>query len=376
METGTEDWGLTRRPTLASSWEAACGALTQSLLLSRAGLGAPDFDWEELLAPPAPGQDLVILKRSLSSQDENPCFLYLRCDPKGGEEIVSIGILSSARNMEVYLGEEYCGTSRGKNVCTVLDNSDHEKIILYKNYLKLEPATNVCKIKHCIPIEEQIQSVLGNTAYKHIIGLQSSSASGTLDKSSSTSFPFRTGLTFGNMTENLKAYIDKCPQPPGGGNTAYLDECKIVPQNHSLLENDLKNVVSSFLPKKASDNSNIPNSELLPFLQNLCSQVNHLHVGHNAEWQRNITKPSEAILGLGMEEQPVCSYLEKILSKSMELMEKKLTDYIDQRIYKLQEHIDDKIALLMDLLQNPSSPPTGMPLRLYDSGERLSNGER
>ncbi|XP_062959441.1 ATPase PAAT-like isoform X1 [Cynocephalus volans] len=127
METGTEDWGLTRRPTLASSWEAACGALTQSLLLSRAGLGAPDFDWEELLAPPAPGQDLVILKRSLSSQDENPCFLYLRCDPKGGEEIVSIGILSSARNMEVYLGEEYCGTCRGKNVCTVLDNRAAKK---------------------------------------------------------------------------------------------------------------------------------------------------------------------------------------------------------------------------------------------------------
>ena len=64
----------------------------------------------------------MILKRNLNGQDENPCFLHLRCDPHGGEEIVSIGILSSARNMEVYLGEEYCGTSRGKNVCNVLDN--------------------------------------------------------------------------------------------------------------------------------------------------------------------------------------------------------------------------------------------------------------
>ena len=64
----------------------------------------------------------MTLKRNLNGQDENPCFLYLRCDPHGGEEIVSIGILSSARNMEVYLGEEYCGTSRGKNVCNVLDN--------------------------------------------------------------------------------------------------------------------------------------------------------------------------------------------------------------------------------------------------------------
>lgn len=67
-------------------------------------------------------QDLVTLKRSPKSQEENPCFLYLRCDPHGGEEIVSVGILSSARHMEVYLGEEYCGTSRGKNVCNVLEN--------------------------------------------------------------------------------------------------------------------------------------------------------------------------------------------------------------------------------------------------------------
>lgn len=77
-----------------------------------------------------------------------------------------------------------------------------------------------------------------------------------------------------------------------------------------------------------------------------------------------------------MGKPPVWSYLEKILSKNVELMEKKLMDHIDQRIYKLQEHIDNKIALLMDLLQNPNSPPPGTPLRRYDSGERLSNGER
>lgn len=55
METRTEDRGLTRRPTLASSWDVAGGALTHNLLLTRAGLGPGDFDWEELLAPPAPG---------------------------------------------------------------------------------------------------------------------------------------------------------------------------------------------------------------------------------------------------------------------------------------------------------------------------------
>lgn len=55
METGTEDAGLTRRLMLASSWDAASGALAQSLVLTRAGVGAQDFAWEELLGPPAPG---------------------------------------------------------------------------------------------------------------------------------------------------------------------------------------------------------------------------------------------------------------------------------------------------------------------------------
>lgn len=445
METETVHGSLTRRLTLASSWDAACGALAQSLRLTRAGLGARDADWEELLAPPASGQDHVILKRNLNNQDENPCFLYLRCDPHGGEEIVSIGILSSARNMEVYLGEEYCGTSRGKNVCNVLDNSEHEKITLYKKYLKLESSTHACKIKllsfgekncvfiskvvvhvrpvsapssagspalgsridlekvqtimesmgsklspgaqqlmnmvrfqqqNCVAIGEQLQSILGNTGHKHVMGLQSLSTVGAFDKSSSTPFPFRTGLTSGNVTEDSEANTEESLQPAGGGSMSSLQECKIVPQSHSLLENDLKNAVSSFLSKKASDSSHIPNSELLPLLQNLCGQVSHLRVGPGTKWQDSITKPGGGAGGVTVEEQPVCSYLEKILSKNLELMEKKLTDYIDQRIYKLQEHIDNKIALLMDLLQRPNSPPSGMPLRHYDSGEGLSNGER
>ena len=55
METETEDGLLTRRPSLASSWDATCGALDQSLLVTRAGVGARDLERDELLAPPAPG---------------------------------------------------------------------------------------------------------------------------------------------------------------------------------------------------------------------------------------------------------------------------------------------------------------------------------
>jgi hypothetical protein len=54
METAIEDAGLDRGPTLTSSWDAACGALTQSLFLTRTGPRAQDLDFEQLLEPPAP----------------------------------------------------------------------------------------------------------------------------------------------------------------------------------------------------------------------------------------------------------------------------------------------------------------------------------
>lgn len=55
METRPEDGGLARGLMLGSSWDAACGALAQSLHVAGSGVGAGDLDWEELLAPPAPG---------------------------------------------------------------------------------------------------------------------------------------------------------------------------------------------------------------------------------------------------------------------------------------------------------------------------------
>ncbi|XP_026312324.1 ATPase PAAT isoform X2 [Piliocolobus tephrosceles] len=376
METRTEDRALTRRPTLASSWDVAGGALTHNLLLTRASLGPGDFDWEELLAPPAPGEhEKVILYKKYLKLESSTHACKIKLLSFGERQCVFIS------KVVVHMRSVLANSSTSFPALGSRIDLDKVQTIMESMGSKLSPGAQQLmdmvrfQQRNCIPIGEQLQLVLSNSGYKHMIGLQSSSTLGALDKSSSTPFPFRTGLTSGNVTENLQTYIDKSTQLPGGENSTKLDECKIVPQNRSLLENDLKNATSSFLPKKASDNSNIPNSELLPFLQNLCSQVNHLRVGNKTECQEN-TKHGERILGVGMEEQPVCSYLEKILSKNMELMEKKLMDYIDQRIYKLQEHIDDKIALLMDLLQNPNSPPTGLPLRHYDSGERLSNGER
>ncbi|XP_044518549.1 ATPase PAAT [Gracilinanus agilis] len=458
MEPGVEDGGEVPRLVASSSWEAPRWGLTQSLRLINAGQEGPDGGGgdgrdEEVLGPPAPGEDLVLLKRKVDNEDESFCFLYLKCNPHRCEEIVSLRILSEARNMEVYAREEYCGTSRGENVCTIQNNSENE-ITLYKKYLKLECSTDSCKIKllsfgdkqnifvskiivqvrtvsansstsfpalgsridldrvqtmmesmgsklspgaqqlmnmvrfqqrNCIPFGEQLQCILGKKdpavfGDEHMLdGLHKSTTSGVLDKSSTPSFSCKFGLTSGAVTEDIKAYMDKNTELSARGNIGniqYPEENKTIQQNKILPENDLKFLISSWLQKKANDNSNTPSSELLPFLQNLCSQVNHLRVGDKNKPQGNNTKPNESVVSIGVEQQPVCSYLEKIISKNMELMEKKLMDYIDQRMYKLQEHIDNKVVLLMDLLQNSNSTSTRVTQEHYDSGERLSNGER
>lgn len=64
-------------------------------------------------------------------------------------------------------------------------------------------------------------------------------------------------------------------------------------------------------------------------------------------------------------------YLEKVVSKNMELMEKRLMDYIDVRMQKLQEHVDNKIATVMDLVQdcNNVSPENG-DVREHSPGKR------
>ncbi|KAF6107709.1 hypothetical protein HJG60_001626 [Phyllostomus discolor] len=231
--------------------------------------------------------------------------------------------------------------------------------------------------QNCISIGEQLQSVLGKTAFSRVMGLQALSPSAAWDGSPSAPSPFRAGLTPGHVTGGPEAHTDRSAQPAAGGPVTDLRGCTAVPPNRSLPVGDLKNAVSSLL-KKASDRSGAPSSELLPLLQSLCSHVNGLRAGQKAERPGAVSRPSDGIAAVAFGEQPVCSYLGKILTKSMDLLEKRLTDHIDQQVRALQEHIEGKITMLADLLQSPSSPPppAGLPLRLCDSGERLSNGER
>ncbi|XP_034994302.1 ATPase PAAT [Zootoca vivipara] len=130
------------RLSAACSWECRAD-LAGVLRLVPEG----EADACEPLGPPLNGENVVVLEGRLHNGNVAPCLLYLHCDPHGSEEIIGLGIVSEARNMEVYVGDEYCGTGRGAKVFTGQHDSKNDQVSLYQKSLKLECSAASCKIK-------------------------------------------------------------------------------------------------------------------------------------------------------------------------------------------------------------------------------------
>ncbi|XP_027561506.1 uncharacterized protein C10orf88 homolog isoform X2 [Neopelma chrysocephalum] len=386
------------------SWPCAPpGGLSRALCLRR---GPADGE---------PGGEPVVLERRERGQE--PCELRLECRPGAG--MVSVGILSQARNMEVYVGEEYCGTGRGQSRGHRRDTGEPEEVTLYHKYHKFECPVPSCRIKllsfgssidldrvqtimesmgsklspgaqqlmdmvrcqqkNSLPLGDKLSWILGKNSDfggDHAIdGLLSAAVQSSPSHSTSEPLPVKNHLTSETVYKDLKISRDLNTEAPERGNT--FDSERLAAQQNAVdLRNDLKVTGSLHVQEQGSETPNVANPQvLLPFLQNLCSQVSHLRL---RDGERQLRKTSvakeEGIQSVGVEQQPICSYLEKIISKNMDLMEKKLMDYIDQQIQALQTHIDNKMVLLMDLVQN--SKPNKISQAHYDSNEGFSNGER
>ncbi|XP_062436715.1 ATPase PAAT [Rhea pennata] len=362
--------------------------------------------------------------------------------------MVSVAVVSEARHMEVYVGEEYCGTGRGESAAALRPPGETEKVTLYKKYLKLECPTASCRVKLLSIGEKQrvliskiivqvktmsaksatdfpslgssidlnrVQTIMESMGSKlspgaqqlmdmvrfqqknslplgdkfnwifeknsdfedehPVDGLHGASIQTSVDLSSTEPLPVTNCLSSEAVYEDLKINLDLNTQIPERENTP--DSGGLTTQQNILNpRNDLKVMRSLLMQEQTSENPNIANpQELLPFLQNLCRQVNHLRLkDRNKHFERHSVTKEEGLQSVGVEQQPICSYLEKIISKNMDLMEKKLMDYIDRQIQTLQTHIDNKMVLLMDLVQN--SKPNKISQTHYDTNEGFSNGER
>ncbi|XP_064370414.1 ATPase PAAT [Dromaius novaehollandiae] len=419
------------------SWPCASpGGLARALCLRRGGGEASS------------GSEAAVVERPAGGGDDAPCVLRLECEPPGCEEVAALAVVSEARHMEVYVGEEYCGTGRGESAGALRPPGETEKVTLYKKYLKLECPAASCRIKLLSIGEKQrvliskiivqvetvsaklatdfpslgssidlnrVQTIMESMGSKlspgaqqlmdmvrfqqknslplgdklswifeknsdfedehPVDGLHGATIQTSLDLSPTEPLPIINCLSSETVYEDLKINLDLNTQIPERENPS--DSGALTTQQNMLdPRNDFKVLGSLLTQEQTSENPNTANlRELLPFLQNLCHQVNHLRLKDgNKHFEKNVVTKEEAVQSVGLEQQPICSYLEKIISKNMDLMEKKLMDYIDRQIQTLQTHIDNKMVLLMDLVQN--SKPNKISQTHYDTSEGFSNGER
>ncbi|XP_032046889.1 ATPase PAAT isoform X1 [Aythya fuligula] len=388
----------------------------------------------------------VVVEAAGGGGGEAGCVLQLQCRPPGAEEVAAVGVVSEARNMEVYAGEEYCGTGRGESLGSAGTGGETEKVTLYKKYLKLECPAASCRIKllsigekqrvliskiivevktvsaklatdfpslgssidldrvqtimesmgsklspgaqqlmdmvryqqkNSLPLGDKLSWIFGKNSdfgdENPVDGLHGATVQMSQDQSASESLSVKNPLTSETVCEDSKINLDQNAQVPERENVS--DSGGLTTQQNTVdFRNDLKVMGSLLMQEQTNQNVASP-QVLLPFLQNICSQVNHLRLKDgDRHLSKNTVTKEEGIQAVRVEQQPICSYLEKIISKNMDLMEKKLMDYIDRQIQALQTHIDNKMVLLMDLVQN--SKQNKISQAHYDSSEGFSNGER
>ncbi|XP_007420839.1 uncharacterized protein C10orf88 homolog [Python bivittatus] len=411
------------RVSVACSWECRSDLARVLCVVPAGGLDAGE------LSEPAPsGQNVVVLEGQINDDSVIPCLLYLHCDPCGSEEIVGLSIVSEARNMEVYVGDEYCATGRGEKVFTVKHGSKSDQVSLYKKYLKLECSTVSCKIKLLSISEKQrvlinkiivqvqsacaktvpsiatlgsgidldkvqtimesmgsklspgaqqlldmvrfqqkngisfggkVQTILGRNGFVYgknhtIDGLKKAADFGRLDRLSNGPSLLKANLAAKTATEDLNTHSRMSKQVLTTGNIFELPGLQVPQPCAVCSESDCKGFLASFLQEQGNENSNMPNSTLLlPLLQTVCGQVDRLCVDEkNKCCEKNSASEEDGIQTVGLEQQHICLYLENFMSKKIELTEKRLMDYIDLRMQKLQEHIDNKLAAIIDLINS------------------------
>ncbi|XP_029466434.1 uncharacterized protein C10orf88 homolog isoform X2 [Rhinatrema bivittatum] len=305
--------------------------------------------------------------------------------------------------MEIYAKEEeYVGTSRGE-VYLAASDSGNGTVTFYRKFLKMESPTPACKVKllshggkerlllRNITVEltastaqcprsfpplgtsidlGRVQTMMDCMGCKLSPGAQQL-LSMVQHQQKQNLFPL------GIQLQGLGC-VCREGQLPGSGTAPRKGSSWTLPQ-----ADDFAALVSSVLEKQASGSSDLARTDLLPFLQNLCGQVNHMRIEERSAGHEPETRSEEHTMNLG-NEQPACSYLESMVYKRLEHVEKKLLTHIDDRMDKLTEHMNDRMdrmmehmdaqfAVLMSSLQN--SHPSKLPQRQVNMGETLNRGE-
>lgn len=136
--------------------------------------------------------------------------------------------------------------------------------------------------QNSLPLGDKLNWIFGKNSDfggDHAIdGLRSAALQMSLDQPASEPLSVKNDLTSETVYEDLKISHDLNTEVPEGGNTSGSERLT-TQQNTVDLRNYFKVMGSLHMQEQVSETPSVANPQvLLPFLQNLCSQVNHLRL--------------------------------------------------------------------------------------------------
>lgn len=149
--------------------------------------------------------------------------------------------------------------------------------------------------QNSFPLGDKLSWILGKHSDfggdRAVDGLCSAALQSSLSPSASEPLPVKNHLTSEAVHKDLKITRDLNSEVPERGNN--LDSERLPTQQSAVdLRNDLKVMGSLQVQQQGGDTPNVANPQvLLPFLQNLCTQVNHLRL---KDGERHLGKSSVA----------------------------------------------------------------------------------
>ncbi|XP_050980769.1 ATPase PAAT [Labeo rohita] len=307
------------------------------------------------------GCDLVCLERA---EEGSPCVVTLLCTPHSVSVISSLQVVSEARTIEVYsLSGDYCGTCRGEELQRSQPDDSEVKRHFYRNHLVLENPVASCEVK--------LLSLGGRSsvAIAHVgVGLEmlkdrqgGPSIDPGIDLKRVQTMMEEMGTTLSPGAQNLMELV-QCQQKNksdmlngfipllmgggalsclsrGGGpsSSAGAESGPNLPSGlGQLLSTSNQNQIPDAMSALLSSETGTINPDLLPMLQSVCGQVTQLRMEEATSSDRKKNGEQEGHICCGGFEK----FLESIVEKRMDEMERRLKEHLDLRLDALQQRLE------------------------------------
>ncbi|XP_073684758.1 ATPase PAAT [Garra rufa] len=306
----------------------------------------------------------VCLERA---EEGSPCVVTLLCTPHSASVISSLQVVSEARTIEVYsLSGEYCGTCRGEEVEISHTDGFENKRHFYRNHLVLENPVASCEVK--------LLSLGGRSsvAIAHMgVGLETlkdrqggPSIDPGIDLQRVQTMMEEMGTTLSPGAQNLMELV-QCQQKNkadmlngfipllmgggalsclsrGGGasSSAGTESGPNLPSGlEQLLSTNNQNQVPGAMSALLSSERGTINPDLLPMLQSVCGQVTQLRLEEATSPERKKNGEREGHTCCGGFEK----FLETVVEKRMDEMERRLKEHLDLRLDALQQRLENTL---------------------------------